>query len=58
MNEKLDKKIRKHVKETYPFMSPTPVYETDANGVVRLAPVCQRAFIQNIKSNLRKPLHG
>ena len=56
MNEKLDKKIRKHVKETYPFMSPTPVYETDVNGVVRLAPVCQRAFIQNIKSNLRKPL--
>ena len=58
MNSKKAKAIRKYVRETYKFMATTPVYETDANGVRRLGAVCQRAFIQDIKRNVRKIKHG
>jgi len=54
MNLKLAKKIRKYVKETYPFMAQTPIYETDVFGARRLANVCQRAFVQNIKRNIKR----
>jgi len=53
MNAKLIKKIRKFVRETYPFMSEVPIYMTDAHGVVRLHQTCQRAFVQNIKRNIK-----
>ena len=54
MNEKQDKAIRKYVRDTYQFMAKTPIYETDVNGVRRLGTVCQRAFIRDIKRNIRK----
>jgi hypothetical protein len=55
MNSKLCKKIRKHVRDTFPYMATTPVYHIFAfDGSRRLAPVCQRAFVQNIKKNYQK----
>ena len=53
MNGKRAKEIRKHVREKYPFMSVTPIYEEDVYGTRRLGVVCQRAFVQDIKKNYK-----
>ena len=54
MNLKLAKQIRKYVRDTYPFMAKTPVYEEDMHGARHLAAVCQRALVQNIKRNVKR----
>ena len=59
MNLKLAKKIRKYVRDTYPFMAQTAIYETDLRtGARKLASVCQRGFIQNIKRNIKRKKNG
>ena len=53
MNSKLAKRIRKYVRKTYPFMSTETLYKYDAFGSIEVAPVCQRAFVRDIKKNYK-----
>lgn len=47
------KRIRKYVKKTYPFMSEDTLYYVDVFGCITVAAVCQRAFVRNIKRNIK-----
>jgi len=50
----LAKRIRKHVRTKYPFLSATPVYIKRWDGVVLLHQTCMRRLSQDMKHNYYK----
>jgi hypothetical protein len=54
MRGKLAKSIRQYVKERYSFASTDPLYTQGANGVIMLAPQCQRSHYQRLKKTLMR----
>lgn len=59
MRGKLAKRIRKHVRTKYKFMSAEPLYRKHrVTGQLRLSEHCQRILVQHMKKEYKRRKHN